>query len=1104
VEPGGGAKLVGHFNSVDVNSGIVRAIQLYLGANGAWSVRRGLDYLASGSVTASPNTWHSLRLVLQSGRVEASIDGLVVANVNEGIYFSGLAGVGTQGWTNAQFDNFRIDPLPGTGTLVPQSQMTAVATSQNSGNEAAKGIDGYPSTFWVSAYSCSGGCAPLQPLPQSITLSLGGTYPVNKLRYRPRQDDNLSGAITTYNVYTSADGTNFTKVSTGNWPADATEKSAPFTPTIASYVRLEAVAAIGGGAAASEINIEYAQLTANPQPVLTSLNPASATVGSPTISIQLAGANFVAGAVVRWNGSDRPTNFLNASLLTASIPYSDLAAVGSATVTAVNPSPSGGESNGTSFAVTSAAGDPPTGGATSTPYVSGFNTAGRSLRNDYGGWVGMKFSVGATPMNVPGLGRICAIGNAGTHTVKLVSATSGQDVPGGTAQVVMTGCTPGQFNYGLLVGTLTLSPGTSYYLVSQETVGGDKWYDLGPVTVTADAVANSAVYSSGTNWILSGSGSSSYGPVNMVYGLNTAPPVSITVQTSIAGASILVDGVVRTSPATLSWPSGTSHTIAVAATQSGAVGIRYAWNGWSDGGTISHSVAPTAPATYTATLGTQYLLSTSVVPSGSGTIAAVPGSAAGYYDSGTFVQLGATPSNGATFLNWTGDVTGDAAEQQVTMSQPRTAVAHMQPSGGFSLDIDPSAGPLPSFVTGFSTAGRTLRNDYSGWVGMRFTVGSTPLSVRNLGRLCVAGNQGIHTIKLLDAVTKQDIPGGSVEVNLAACTPSQFVYGTLPTTLSLATSGSYFLVSQETAGADRWYNWGPITAASDAVVNSSIYSLAGNWYSGGSTSTSYGPLNFQYSLKTGPAIAATVQTNIPGTSVIVDGVSYAAPKSFTWTAGSPHTIAVPSTQSGGPGIQYVLSSWSDGGVLSHSVAPTSNVTYTATLNTQVIPDTQPPAGGLTKAFVTGFANSTGRPARSDFNGWVGAVFAVGSKAVTLASVGRMCVAGNAGRHIVKLVNAVTRQDLPAGSAEVNMLGCVPGQFVYASLPGLLVLPPSTTYYLASQEASGGDKWNDLGPVSTTADASLRSAVYFWNGSWSPISGLNVSYGPLSFQYSTAP
>src|SRR5204863_4707574 len=88
----------------------------------------------------------------------------------------------------------------------------------------------------------------------------------------------------------------------------------------------------------------------------------------------------------------------------------------------------------------------------------------------------------------------------------------------------------------------------------------------------------------------------------------TQNPVNVTVQTNPTGLSFTVDGTTYTAAQTFSWAPGSSHTIATTSPQSGATGVRYVWSKWSDGGTISHTVAPTTNKTYTATFTTQYYL----------------------------------------------------------------------------------------------------------------------------------------------------------------------------------------------------------------------------------------------------------------------------------------------------------------------------------------------------------------------------------------------------------------------------------------------------------------------------------------------------------------
>jgi hypothetical protein len=91
----------------------------------------------------------------------------------------------------------------------------------------------------------------------------------------------------------------------------------------------------------------------NPVPVLTSISPESAAVGSLALTLMVNGTNFVPGAVVQWNGANRITTFVNSALLTAQIPASDLSTAGTATLRAINPGPGGGQSNSLNFTVAS-------------------------------------------------------------------------------------------------------------------------------------------------------------------------------------------------------------------------------------------------------------------------------------------------------------------------------------------------------------------------------------------------------------------------------------------------------------------------------------------------------------------------------------------------------------------------------------------------------------------------------------------------------------------------------------------------------------------------------------------------------------------------------
>ncbi len=92
----------------------------------------------------------------------------------------------------------------------------------------------------------------------------------------------------------------------------------------------------------------------NPLPTLASLNPNNAIAGGAAFTLTVTGSNFVNGAVVRWNGADRPTTFGSATQLTAAIPAADISNIGVAQITVFNPanvSGGGGVSNALSFTI---------------------------------------------------------------------------------------------------------------------------------------------------------------------------------------------------------------------------------------------------------------------------------------------------------------------------------------------------------------------------------------------------------------------------------------------------------------------------------------------------------------------------------------------------------------------------------------------------------------------------------------------------------------------------------------------------------------------------------------------------------------------------------
>lgn len=101
-----------------------------------------------------------------------------------------------------------------------------------------------------------------------------------------------------------------------------------------------------------EIDAQVAGL--NPTPVLTSLTPSTIEAQSSTFTLEITGTDFLPSTVVRVNGVNRTTTYVDGDTLEVSIFDSELLTEGELSITAVNPTPGGGVSNALAFEITAA------------------------------------------------------------------------------------------------------------------------------------------------------------------------------------------------------------------------------------------------------------------------------------------------------------------------------------------------------------------------------------------------------------------------------------------------------------------------------------------------------------------------------------------------------------------------------------------------------------------------------------------------------------------------------------------------------------------------------------------------------------------------------
>ena len=182
----------------------------------------------------------------------------------------------------------------------------------------------------------------------------------------------------------------------------------------------------------------------------------------------------------------------------------------------------------------------------------------------------------------------------------------------------------------------------------------------------------------------------------------------------------------------------------------------------------------------------------------------------------------------------------------------------------------------------------------------------------------------------------------------------------------------YFLTMTHGTGGtvsptSGWRNAGSTVSISATPTNNTQVSYNfGGWtgtgtgsYSGTSNPASItmnGPITENAAFTQNP-VQVTVQTNLASRTFSVDGTSYTSAQTFSWQPGSSHTIATTSPQDGGTGVRYVWTNWSGGGAISHTVAPTTNKTYTANFNTQYFLTMSRGNGGGTVSPTSGWRTS---------------------------------------------------------------------------------------------------------------------------------------------------
>ncbi len=204
---------------------------------------------------------------------------------------------------------------------------------------------------------CGGGNS-----PSSNNQTSGGSNPAPTITAISPNSTVAGGAAFTLTVT----GTNFVAASVvnfGGWPVattfvSSTQLTAAIPAADIAATGTPAVTVINPAPSGTSkpINFSITGTTSGSVPSIQLLAPNCIPAGEPSFQLEVvSGSNFVANSVVRWNGSDQPTTMNAVNGLLAQIPASDIAAVGTASVTVFSPGSGGGSSNALTFTINSGA-----------------------------------------------------------------------------------------------------------------------------------------------------------------------------------------------------------------------------------------------------------------------------------------------------------------------------------------------------------------------------------------------------------------------------------------------------------------------------------------------------------------------------------------------------------------------------------------------------------------------------------------------------------------------------------------------------------------------------------------------------------------------------
>jgi parallel beta-helix repeat protein len=513
---------------------------------------------------------------------------------------------------------------------------------------------------------------------------------------------------------------------------------------------------------------------------------------------------------------------------------------------------------------------------------------------------------------------------------------------GGTGDILATGS---DTSYTFTItqdSTITWTWQTQYQLTTtaSPSAGGSitrspdaTWYDSGSVVQLTAAANTGYVF---TAW--SGDLTGTTNPQDLTMNGPKSVTATFAFLWSLTVASVY--GEPDPPEGTTTYPDGSSVIVDCGTTPYyGTSGTKYVCTGWTGGSGDIPAAGVQASYTFTITQNctitwvwkTQYQLTTTVSPSGGGTITCDPvGDDDPWYDADIVVTVTAVPNPGWVFYTgWSGDLTGTTNPQSLTMSGPKSVTAHFTPLRSFTV-VSAQGEPDPAVGTYQHLEGATVDAN----------CGTTPYPPDASGtRYVCTGHSGTGNVT----------DGSQTSISFTITVDSSVTW-LWQTRYQLTTTASPSAGGNITRSPDAtWYN-------SDAVVTLTAVAKAGyvfaNW-SGDLTGTTNpqsltmsGPknvtANFAATVPVADFTGAPTSGNVP-LSVLFTDASAGNITSWSWNFGSGASPATANGQGSHPVI-YTTEGWKTVSLI--ATGPAGSNTKTRTDYIYVLPPAAPVIAGF--------------------------------------------------------------------------------------------------------------------------------------------------------------